>query len=74
MLDDILNKYFNLKENHNKREYYNSYSKLVDLIYDLGDLGIFYSSGDSNIFIDKLDDIRSDLEEEAIREYEKEKD
>ena len=58
MLNYILKKYFDLKENHNKREYYNSYSKLVDLIYDLGDLGIFYSSGDSNIFVDKLEDLR----------------
>ena len=72
MLNDILNKYFALKENHNKREYYDSYSKLVDLIYDLGDLGIFYSSGDSNIFVDKLDDIRDDLEEKAIRKWESE--
>lgn len=60
MLENILIKYFDLQEDWNDIEeneeklWNNSYNKLIDLLYDLDDLGIIT---DVNKIIDKLDKI-----------------
>ena len=60
MLENILIKYFDLQEDWNDIEeneeklWNNSYDKLIDLLYDLDDLGIIT---DVNKIIDKLDKI-----------------
>lgn len=71
MLENILIKYFGLEENWNdiyekeKEKWYNSYDKLVQLIYDLDNLGVL--NGKSNEIIDELDSIcNEDNEEEEI--------
>lgn len=62
MLENILHKYFGLQEDWNdiyekeKENWYNSYNKLISLIYDLGDLGIL---DNTNIIVDKLDVINN---------------
>lgn len=71
MLENILIKYFGLAENWNdiyekeKEKWYNSYDKLVQLIYDLDNLGVL--NGKANEIIDELDSIcNEDNEEEEI--------
>lgn len=67
MLENILIKYFGLTEDWNdiyekeKENWYNSYDKLVQLIYDLDELGVL--NGKSSEIIDKLDDIDNEEEE-----------
>jgi len=62
MLEIILQKYFNLKEDWNddyetERDIWlKSYDKLIDLIYDLEDLGVIENA---NKIVDKLDKIDS---------------
>ena len=62
MLENILNDYFGLREDWNdiyekqKENWYNSYKKLISLIYDLGELGVLYNT---NIIVDKLDIINN---------------
>lgn len=64
MLENILIKYFDLQEDWNDIEeneeklWNNSYDKLIDLLYDLDDLGIIT---DVNKIIDKLDKIDSEV-------------
>ena len=64
MLENILIKYFDLKEDWNDIEeneeklWNKSYNKLIDLLYDLDDLGIIT---DVNKIIDKLDKIDSEV-------------
>ena len=64
MLENILIKYFDLKEDWNDIEeneeklWNNSYNKLIDLLYDLDDLGLIT---DVNKIIDKLDKIDSEV-------------
>lgn len=61
MLENILVKYFDLKEdwndNYEKEQgnWYKSYDKLVQLVYDLDELGVL--NGKSNEIIDELDSI-----------------
>ena len=61
MLENILIKYFGLVEDWNdiyekeKENWYNSYDKLVQLIYDLDNLGVL--NGKANEIIDELDSI-----------------
>lgn len=62
MLEKILLKYFNLKENWSETDWNISYDKLVDLIYDLGDLGVLLHTN-ANTIIDELDKIHGDDEE-----------
>lgn len=62
MLEIILNDYFGLREDWNdiyekqKENWYNSYNKLINLIYDLGELGVL---DNTNIIVDKLDIINN---------------
>ena len=64
MLENILIKYFDLKEDWNDIEeneeklWNKSYDKLIDLLYDLDDLGLIT---DVNKIIDKLDKIESEM-------------
>lgn len=64
MLENILIKYFDLQEDYNDIEeneeklWNNSYNKLIDLLYDLDDLGVIT---DVNKIIDKLDKIDSEV-------------
>ena len=64
MLENILIKYFDLQEDWNDIEeneeklWNKSYDKLIDLLYDLDDLGIIT---DVNKIIDKLDKIYSEV-------------
>ena len=64
MLENILIKYFDLQEDWNDIEeneeklWNNSYNKLIDLLYDLDDLGVIT---DVNKIIDKLDKIDSEV-------------
>ena len=64
MLENILIKYFDLQEDWNDIEeneeklWNKSYDKLIDLLYDLDDLGIIT---DVNKIIDKLDKIDSEV-------------
>ena len=65
MLENILHKYFGLSENWNyiyekEENWNNAYNKLIDLIYDLKELGVLDSA---NSVIDKLDKIDSESEE-----------
>lgn len=61
MLENILVKYFDLKEDWNdnyekeQENWYKSYDKLVQLVYDLDELGVL--NGKSNEIIDELDSI-----------------
>ena len=65
MLENILIKYFGLDENWNEdyeKEHTNwnkSYQELVDLIYDLDELGVL----NGNKVVDKLDAIDSEESE-----------
>lgn len=67
MLENILIEYFGLTEGWNdiyekeKENWNNSYDKLVQLIYDLDELGVL--DGKSSEIIDKLDDINNEEEE-----------
>lgn len=67
MLENILIKYFGLAEDWNdiyekeKENWYNSYNKLVQLIYDLDELGVL--NGKSNEIIDELDSICNEGDE-----------
>lgn len=67
MLENILIEYFGLTEGWNdiyekeKENWNNSYDKLVQLIYDLDELGVL--DGKSSKIIDKLDDINNEEEE-----------
>lgn len=62
MLENILNDYFGLREDWNdvyekqKENWYNSYNKLISLIYDLGELGVL---DNTNTIVDKLDVINN---------------
>jgi hypothetical protein len=62
MLEIILHDYFGLQEDWNdiyekeKENWYNSYNKLISLIYDLGELGVLENA---NIIVDKLDIINN---------------
>ena len=64
MLENILIKYFDLKEDWNdieeneKELWNNSYNKLINLLYDLDELGVIT---DVNKIIDKLDKIDSEV-------------
>lgn len=64
MLENILIKYFDLQEDYNDIEeneeklWNKSYDKLIDLLYDLDDLGVIT---DVNKIIDKLDKIDSEV-------------
>ena len=64
MLENILIKYFDLQEDWNDIEeneeklWNKSYDKLIDLLYDLDDLGVIT---DVNKIIDKLDKIDSEV-------------
>lgn len=51
MLENILINYFDLQENHNWNK---SYDKLINLLYDLEELGIL---NNINSIIDKLEKI-----------------
>lgn len=68
MLENILIKYFGLAEDWNdiyekeEENWYNSYDKLVQLIYDLDNLGVL--NGKANEIIDELDSICNENDEE----------
>ncbi len=68
MLENILIKYFGLVEDWNdiyekeKENWYNSYDKLVQLIYDLDNLGVL--NGKANEIIDELDSICNENDED----------
>lgn len=68
MLENILIKYFGLAEDWNdiyekeEENWYNSYNKLVQLIYDLDNLGVL--NGKANEIIDELDSICNENDEE----------
>ena len=69
MLERILIKYFDLEEDWNddyeteKKKWYKSYDKLINLVYDLGELGVL--DRDSNIIVDRIDEIDRENEEDA---------
>lgn len=69
MLERILIKYFDLEEDWNdnyeteKDKWYKSYDKLINLVYDLGELGVL--DRDSNIIVDRIDEIDKVNEEDA---------
>ena len=62
MLEIILHKYFGLEEDWNdiyekeEENWYDSYNKLISLIYDLGELGVL---DNTNIIVDKLNVINN---------------
>ena len=62
MLENILSDYFGLQEDWNdiyekkKENWYNSYNKLISLIYELGELRVL---DNANIIVDKLDIINN---------------
>ena len=65
MLEVILHKYFGLQEDWNdiyekqEENWNNAYNKLVDLIYDLGDLGVLPTN---ERIVDELDKIHNESE------------
>lgn len=64
MLENILIKYFGLQEYWNneyekEENWNNAYNKLIDLIYDLDNLGVLPNN---NRIVDKLDSIESESE------------
>ena len=61
MLENILIKYFGLEENWNDYDWNNAYNKLIDLIYDLDNLGVLPNN---NRIVDKLDSIHNESESE----------
>ena len=61
MLENILIDYFNLSEDYEDYEWNKSYDKLINLLYDLKELGVL---DNANSVIDKLDKIDSESEEE----------
>ena len=67
MLENILIEYFGLAEDWNdiyekeKENWHNSYDKLVQLIYDLDELGVL--NGKSSEIIDKLEGINDERKE-----------
>lgn len=61
MLENILIKYFGLEKNWNDYDWINAYNKLVDLIYDLGDLGVLPTN---ERIVDELDKINNEESEE----------
>lgn len=56
MLENILIKYFGLEENWNDYDWTNAYNKLIDLIYDLGNLGVLPAN---ERIVDELDKIHN---------------
>ena len=65
MLENILHKYFGLSESWNdiyekEENWNNAYNKLIDLIYDLEDLGVLPNN---NRIVDELDRIDNESEE-----------
>lgn len=65
MLENILHKYFGLSEDWNdtyekEENWNNAYNKLIDLIYDLEDLGVLPNN---NRIVDELDRIDNESEE-----------
>lgn len=66
MLENILHKYFGLSESWNniyekeEENWNNAYNKLINLLYDLKELGVL---DNANSVIDELDKIDSESEE-----------
>ena len=58
MLENILKEYFGLINDYEEIEWYNSYSLLINLLYELDKLGVL---SDVNKIIDKLDKIDSEV-------------